>query len=415
MRSRRDSALSRKQVTHYRCLACASLVPNAEEKCNTCDFKRPSAVQLCSSQREKERAAARQNTKRGRELNKPTSGTAQLGLHVAACAVFEETWQAQRQAKREKVEEETNMICEVRCAGNYLREEESHATVFESFLQVHYFGRLSVFDAQAVSEIDEYAVADFFNSIGNVKETLAENGSGRRDVEVRFPFGGYWQAMREATTADEMRRLQAVAIDGLGSDSPHIKNANTFKLWYQYRPNRESSSVFVALVEVLKGIARRAFAALYAEGGVLFSAEREEEVTEAQFCRLALPRAVIDHHLRSVFSTQTKQWLKKAPPTECVHHLRLGFRTEFVDGCAQLYSGGTLVQFRKSLAVMLRGHRDYDPTTKQVAMRAFYAAMVKVTRARNWSAMAFHDGVMQEIIPHLEHGVAMDTQWLAEP
>ena len=80
------------------------------------------------------------------------------------------------------------------------------------------------------------AFADFFNSIGNVKETLAENGSGRRDVEVRFPFGGYWQAMREATTADEMRRLQAVAIDGLGSDSPHIKNANTFKLWYQYSP-----------------------------------------------------------------------------------------------------------------------------------------------------------------------------------
>ena len=410
--SRRDRALARKQVTHFKCLSCAALVPNAQDKCSSCDYERPVASELCSSQRERERAAARRNTKRGRELNKPTVGTAQLGLQVAVSSEFEEVWQAQREAKRKVVAEETGLVCETRCAGNYLGEEESHATVFESFLQVHYFGRLSVFDAQSLREIDEYVVADFFNSIGNVKETLAENGSGRRDVEVRFPFGGYWQAMREATTADDMRRLRATALSGLGEDSVHVKNGGTFKAWYVQAANRQTA-VFAALVEVLEAIARRAFAALYADGGVLHCAEREQEVTSASFARVRLPRAVIDQHLHSVFSQQTKRWLAKAPPTECVQHLRRGFRTEFVDGCAQLYAGGTAVQFRKSLAVLLRGHRGYDPTAEPVAKRAFYATMVKLTRARNWSAMAIDDSVMAEIYPHLEHGVAMDTQWQA--
>ena len=98
LKSSRGLALARKQVTHYKCLACSALVPNTEETCNRCDYKRPLASDLCSSQREKERGAARHNTKRGRDLNKPTTSAQQSGLQVAACSAFEEVWQEQREA-----------------------------------------------------------------------------------------------------------------------------------------------------------------------------------------------------------------------------------------------------------------------------------------------------------------------------
>lgn len=100
--SHRGRALARKQVTHYKCLCCATLVPNSEEKCTSCSFERPPASGLSTSQRESKRAAARSNTKRGRDLNKLMVGTEQIGLQVAVSSAFEEVWQLQREKKRQK-------------------------------------------------------------------------------------------------------------------------------------------------------------------------------------------------------------------------------------------------------------------------------------------------------------------------
>ena len=68
---------------------------------------------------------------------------------------------------------------------------------------------------------------------------------------------------------------------------------------------------------------------------------------------------------------------------------------------------------RKTLSVLLRGHRGYDPTWKPVAMSAFYAMMVKLTRARNWAAIAFDDAFICEMTPHLELKVSKDRQFFA--
>ena len=228
--------------------------------------------------------------------------------------------------------------------------------------------------------MDEYVVADFFNTVSNVKLTGSQD-DGTAQAIPRFPFGGYWQAVREGTSAGDIRRLRAVVYEALGEDSEHVRNADAFKAWYQVRENR-CSAMFSCLVEVLGSIARRCFASLYADGGCLHSAEREQHVTADSWQNIYLPRSMIDHHLRSLFSEQTSKWLREAQDFELCEHLRRGFRSEFVAGETQLYAGGTMVQMRKTLSVLLRGHHGYDPTSKPVAMGAFYAMMVKLTRAR---------------------------------
>jgi len=85
-----SKAKARQQITHFKCLACAALVPNGQEVCTRCGYVRPDGSELCASVRERERAEARQNTKRGRDLNKPTTGAEQRGLRVAVAGEFEE-------------------------------------------------------------------------------------------------------------------------------------------------------------------------------------------------------------------------------------------------------------------------------------------------------------------------------------
>ena len=72
-----------------------------------------------------------------------------------------------------------------------------------------------------------------------------------------------------------------------------------------------------------------------------------------------------------------------------------------------------MVQMRKTLSVLLRGAVGYDPTFKPVAMKAFYAMMVKLTRARNWAAIAFDDAFMCEMVPLLNLEVSKDKQFFA--
>ena len=143
---------------------------------------------------------------------------------------------------------------------------------------MHYFGRLSVHDSSLIGEVDEHVVADFFNTVSNVKCTGSQ-ADGTAQAVPRFPFGGYWQAMREGTTAGDIRRLRSIVLDELGACSEHVRNANAFRAWYQEVENRRSA-MFARLVAVLGEIARRCFAALYADGGCLHSAEREEVLTD---------------------------------------------------------------------------------------------------------------------------------------
>lgn len=210
----------------------------------------------------------------------------------------------------------------------------------------------------------------------------------------------------------DMRRLRALVYATLGEESEHVKNADKFKAWYTQSEHRRSA-LFATLVDELGVIARRCFATLYADGGCLHNPERATEVTASSWTRIYLPRAVIDRHLRSLFSAATSRWLQKALDFEPHEHLRLGFRTEKVEGVTQLYSGGTMVQFRKTISVMLRGRRGYDPTGQPEAMSAFYSMMVKLTRARNWSAMAFDDAFICEMARILDLRVAPDLQFFA--
>ena len=83
-------------------------------------------------------------------------------------------------------------------------------------------------DKSRIKGVDEYVVADFFNTVSNVKLT-GTLGDDDAQVQLRFPFGGYWQAMREGTTAGDIRLLRATAINYLGEGSEHIKNGDSFK------------------------------------------------------------------------------------------------------------------------------------------------------------------------------------------
>ena len=276
-------------------------------------------------------------------------------------------------------------------------------------LQVHYFGQMSVHDVAKVGEVDEHVVADFFNTVSNV-QLSGSQADGTAQAEPRFPFGGYWQAMRVGTTAGDMRRMRALVYAELGEDSEFLRNADTFKTWYTEAENRRSE-LFNQLVDVLGDIARRSFAQLYADGGCLHVPERVEEVTPASWGCVYLPRSAINVHLRSLFSASTSKWLNKAFDFEPHEHLRLGFRTEKVEGQTQLHSGGTMVQFRKTLSVLLRGHRGYDPTSKPVAMSAFYSMMVKLTRARNWAAIPFDDRFACDLARVIDIRVGRDLQF----
>ena len=66
----RAKTLTRKQITHYKCMSCRALVPNSEKKCPRCGYTRAEGGQLAILEREKERAASRQNTRKGRQRNK---------------------------------------------------------------------------------------------------------------------------------------------------------------------------------------------------------------------------------------------------------------------------------------------------------------------------------------------------------
>ena len=96
----RGLAMARMQITHFKCLSCAASIRNGEDKCGACGYERPAASALVSSVREQERGAARDNTARGRAMNKTTGNTEQLGVQVAPSSDVPEVWKEQREAKK---------------------------------------------------------------------------------------------------------------------------------------------------------------------------------------------------------------------------------------------------------------------------------------------------------------------------
>ena len=133
----RGKALARKQITHYKCMCCRKLVPNEEKTCASCGYTRAETGELALQEREKERAAVRQNTRKGRRRNKCSEAVvAAHSLEVAPVSAFEREWREQLAAKKQKVGQETEELAMARCGEAYVEEEDSHACVIESFLQV---------------------------------------------------------------------------------------------------------------------------------------------------------------------------------------------------------------------------------------------------------------------------------------
>ena len=80
----RAKTLVLKQITHYKCMSCRKLVPNEEKACGSCGQERAENGALATQEREKARAAARQNTRKGRRRNKCSDAVVPaLSLEVA--------------------------------------------------------------------------------------------------------------------------------------------------------------------------------------------------------------------------------------------------------------------------------------------------------------------------------------------
>lgn len=320
--------------------------------------------------------------------------------------------------KRRRIGEETRDVSHARGGSQYVKNTHANCNVFESYLMAHWGGRYSLFDASRYPGFDaqdggvraEEILADWFNLLTNVKETQGENGA--KDVQLRFPFGGYWSSVRVGTTIEDMLVLRGIVYQHLGEGSEHVKNGNTFKKWYTDPQNAESNCMH-ALQTRFKTMCQRTFARMHSEGGILHNAQ--DVVMPSHFEHIRIPCTVIHDHLRSLFSIQTKKKIRDAHgDNSCVMWEGGGraYRSEVMHGELQLYRGKTLLEYRKTLSLTLRNALGYDPTGKPIAQEAFAAALKLVTRATVYRAMSIDDSVMCEMVPHLNLECAVDLQFL---
>ena len=78
-------------------------------------------------------------------------------------------------------------------------------SVLESFLTANYFGVASLLDDAKREQIDGHVIADFYITVSTLQDTS-------QGIKLQFPLGGYWQQMRAATTAMDMRQLQNIVL-----------------------------------------------------------------------------------------------------------------------------------------------------------------------------------------------------------
>ena len=76
------------------------------------------------------------------------------------------------------------------CTVGYLGQEESRASVLESFLvaraHVHYFGVASLLNDAKRGRIDGHFIASFYKTVSTLQDTS-------QGIKLQFPLGGYWQ------------------------------------------------------------------------------------------------------------------------------------------------------------------------------------------------------------------------------
>ena len=134
----RAKSLTRKQVTHFKCLCCRKLFPKADGRtCPKCGFTQPESSQLAISERDAARFAARSNTEKGRRRNSQRGANVpQHSLAVAPVSAFEREWQVQLEAKKQRISDETDALTMQRCGLAYVETEDARAAVMESFIQV---------------------------------------------------------------------------------------------------------------------------------------------------------------------------------------------------------------------------------------------------------------------------------------
>lgn len=78
-------------------------------------------------------------------------------------------------------------------------------SMLESFLTANYFGVASLLDDAKREQIDGHVIADFYITMSNLHDTS-------QGIKLQFPLGDYWQQMRAATTAMDMRQLQNIVL-----------------------------------------------------------------------------------------------------------------------------------------------------------------------------------------------------------
>ena len=134
------------------------------------------------------------------------------------------------------------------------------------------------------------------------------------------------------------------------------------------------------------------FAAQYQVGGRLHNPE-EQPPTAASFADFEVPGGVVRDVLRTIFSAETGRWMRRndGKPRDIAR----GFRSQVAhdgSGRSQLYQGSTVVQMCKTLTFVLGAScSGPNPMADREAKRAFFVAMVSVTRHKKYQAEALTD------------------------
>ena len=195
-------------------------------------------------------------------------------------------------------------------------------------------------------------------------------------------------------------------------------NANVFRRWY----SDEQNDVAAALLHrdgsvqyVLRQAAKNFFASWYQPGGRM---NRTGEVhalgSPTGFEEFEVPRGFMRDVLRILYSQQTQAWLRVAESND-TRDVARGFRSQVAtDGAGelQLYKGTSVVQFRKTMTFVLNT-AGVSAMEARLPRRAFYAAMVTVTRHKKYQAAALTDAKAVKLFGVLDLRYSFDATFAA--
>ena len=382
IRARKTKRMDRR-LSHWKCTYCRHemLMSERAAVCEKCNGSRQELRDADAAGRETARAAARKGEARGRALNQRGAGGEQVPR--VAQGVFE---QVRHDAL---VEWEVNELEKYAGSANYLQKEEGMLGIMESFFVVQYRAQVSLLQGSKRAQITGAHVAKLFNTLG--RRTAAEVAG-----EDTFPMGGYFNEFRRSgVTVKMVQELQTIVKSTIargGGDAASVtRNARTFAMWYKDKQNKTAATAIRgggSIHDVIMRAAKVYFTSMYAPGGRLHvdAGLGEDEMRDVAFQDFEIPAGVVRDVLNMLFSSATRQWLKKAAADEARDVAR-GFRSQVAtdgSGTINLYAGTSMVQFRKTLCFVLNasGNLAAEDT---LARRAFFVAMVTVTRHKTSS------------------------------